>query len=112
MVEAWIRVGGQWGLNGHESARLAVGAARFASDIVCMANGRSVNAKNVMAVMSLQVRPRTSLRILAAGPDEIAALEALSAILGTQESRDRPMGNRACAPADCLRIGPFSIKHT
>ena len=87
MVEALIQVGGRWGLNGHESARLAVGAARFVSDIVCMANGRSVNAKDVMSVMSLRVRPGTSLRILATGPDEIAVLEALSAILRTQESR-------------------------
>lgn len=86
MVEALIQVDGRWGLNGHESARLAVGAARFASDIVCMANGRSVNAKDVMSVMSLRVRPGTSVRILATGPDEIAALKARSAILGTQES--------------------------
>jgi phosphotransferase system HPr (HPr) family protein len=87
LVEALIQVGGRWGLNGHESGRLAVGAARFASDIVCMANGRSVNAKDVMSVMSLRVRPGTSVRILATGPDEIAVLEALSAILRTQESR-------------------------
>jgi phosphotransferase system HPr-like phosphotransfer protein len=37
--------------------------------------------------MSLRVRPGTSVRILATGPDEIAVLEALSAILRTQESR-------------------------
>ncbi|MGH8783198.1 HPr family phosphocarrier protein [Paraburkholderia sp.] len=86
MVEALIQVGGRWGLNGHESARLAVSAARFASDIVCMANGRSVNAKNVMSVMSLRASPGTPMRILATGPDEIAAIEALSAILRTQES--------------------------
>lgn len=87
MVEASIQVSGRWGLNGHESARLAVGAARFASDIVCMANGRSVNAKDVMSVMSLRVKPGAHVRILAAGSDEIAALKALSAILGTEESR-------------------------
>lgn len=86
MVEALIQVGGPWGLNGHGSARLAVIAARFASDIVCMANGRSVNAKDVMSVMSLRAKPGTQVRILAAGPDETAALEALSAMLRTQES--------------------------
>jgi phosphotransferase system HPr (HPr) family protein len=51
-----------------------------------MANGRSVNAKDVMSVMSLRARPDTLVRVLATGPDEIAALEALSAILRTQES--------------------------
>jgi phosphotransferase system HPr (HPr) family protein len=86
LAEVLIQVGGPWGLNGHGSARLAVGAARFASDIVCMANGRSVNAKDVMSVMSLRAKPGTQVRILAAGPDETAALEALSAMLRTQES--------------------------
>lgn len=52
-----------------------------------MANGRSVNAKDVMSVMSLRVKPGAHVRILAAGSDEIAALKALSAILGTEESR-------------------------
>ncbi|HYS63643.1 MAG TPA: HPr family phosphocarrier protein [Paraburkholderia sp.] len=79
-------MGGPSGLNGHGSARLAVSAARFASDIVCMANGRSVNAKDVMSVMSLRAKPGTQMRILAAGSDETAALEVLSAMLCTQES--------------------------
>ncbi|TDN62225.1 catabolite repression HPr-like protein/phosphocarrier protein [Paraburkholderia sp. BL10I2N1] len=86
LVEALIQIGGRWGLNGHESARLAVSAARFASDIVCMANGRSVNAKDVMSVMSLRAKPGTQVRILATGPDETAALEALAAILHVQDS--------------------------
>jgi phosphotransferase system HPr (HPr) family protein len=86
LVEALIQVGWRSGLNGHGSARLAVTAARFASDIVCMANGRSVNAKDVMSVMSLRAKPGTLARILATGPDEVVALEALSAILRAQES--------------------------
>ncbi len=61
-------------------------AARFASDIVCMANGRSVNAKDVMSVMSLRAKPGTLVRILATGPDEVVALEAISVILRAQES--------------------------
>jgi phosphotransferase system HPr (HPr) family protein len=51
-----------------------------------MANGRSVNAKDVMSVMSLRAKPGTQLHILTTGPDEIAALESLSAMLHTQES--------------------------
>ena len=72
-------------MNGHGSARFAVSAAHFASDIVCMANGRSVNAKDVMSVMSLRARAGTLVRVLAAGPDERMALEALSDILRTPD---------------------------
>ena len=86
MVETWIQVGGRWGLNGHESARLALSAAQFGSDIVCAANGRFVNAKDVMSVMSLRARRGTLVRVLATGPDEAAALQALSDILRTQQS--------------------------
>lgn len=86
MVEASIQINGRWGLNGHESARLAVSAGCFGSDIVCMANGRSVNAKDVMSVMSLRVKRGTLVRILVTGPDEIAALDALSAVLHAQVS--------------------------
>ncbi len=86
MVEALIQVGGRSGLNGRGSARLAATAARFLSDIVCIANGRSVNAKDVMSVMSLRAKPGAHVRILATGPDEVEALEALSAILRAQES--------------------------
>lgn len=85
MVEVSVQVGGRWGLNGHGSARLAVSAAHFASDIVCMANGRSVNAKDVMSVISLRARPGTLVRVLAAGPDEQMALETLSDLLRTQD---------------------------
>jgi phosphocarrier protein HPr len=86
LVEALIQVGGRSGLNGHGSARLAVTAARFVSDIVCIASGRSVDAKDVMSVMSLRAKQGTLVRILVKGPDEVAALEMLSAILRVQES--------------------------
>jgi catabolite repression HPr-like protein/phosphocarrier protein len=39
-----------------------------------------------MSVMSLRAKPGTQLRILATGPDETVALEALSAMLRTRES--------------------------
>lgn len=85
MIEALVQVGGPWGLTGHGAARLAAQASRFASDIICIANGRSVNATDVMSVMSLRAKPDTQLHILATGPDETAAPEALPAMLRTQE---------------------------
>jgi phosphocarrier protein HPr len=86
VTEKLIQVGGRWGLNGHGSAKLAVVAARFDSDIVCIANGRSVNAKDVMSVLSLRAKAGTRVRILATGPDEAEALEALAAVLIAPES--------------------------
>lgn len=87
MIEASVQVGGRSGLDGRRSARLAVGAAQFASDILCMANGRTVNGKDVMSLMSLRVRAGASLRIAADGPDERAALDSLSAIVAAHDAR-------------------------
>ncbi|VWB34106.1 aldolase [Burkholderia aenigmatica] len=56
-------------------------ARRFASDILPVANGRRGNAKDGMAVASLQVRGGASAQVLAAGPDEEAALQALRPLL-------------------------------
>jgi phosphocarrier protein HPr len=86
VTEGLIQVGGRWGLNGHGSARVAVVAARFDSDIVCIANGCSVNGKDVMSVLSLRAKAGTRIRILATGPDEAEALEALAAVLIAPES--------------------------
>jgi len=85
VVEVSVQVGEKCGLDGHGSARLAIGAARFDSDIICIANGPSVNAKDVMSVMSLRARAGALVRVLAAGPDEAMALKAVSDIL---EMRD------------------------
>jgi len=83
LVEALIQLGDRWDFNGHGSARLAVKAAQFQSDIICIANGRSVNAKDVMSVMSLRAKKGILVHILATGPDEMAALEAIVALLNT-----------------------------
>ncbi|WP_090536841.1 HPr family phosphocarrier protein [Paraburkholderia sartisoli] len=102
MVEALIQVGDPWGLNGHGSARLAVHASRFASDIICVANGRSVNAKDVISAMSVRAKPGTQLHIRATGPDGAAPAMLRTPILLT----DRCKGAWP-TPADCPCTGIF-----
>ena len=55
--------------------------ARFESDILLIANGISSDAKDSAAVAALQVHGGTSAQVLATGPDEEAALQALLPVL-------------------------------
>lgn len=87
MVDVVIRVKNRQGLDAQESARFALAASAFSSDIVCVANGRAINGKDVMSVMSLRARQGTPVRLLATGPDECAALRVLSDALCASESR-------------------------
>lgn len=101
MVDALIRVTARWGVDETVAAEFAETAATFASDVICTANGRHVNGKDAMSVMSLRARRDTPVRILVAGPDERDALHALSAILSAskcgalQYMQPRPQ----CTPA-------------
>ena len=102
MVEALVQVGDPWGLNGHGATRLAVHASRFASDIICVANGRSVNAKDVISAMSVRAKPGTLLYIPATGPDGTAPAMLRTLIL----LMDRCKGAWS-TPTDCPCTGIF-----
>ncbi|RQR34227.1 MULTISPECIES: HPr family phosphocarrier protein [unclassified Burkholderia] len=72
-----------WSRDGANCVRdvLVDTARRFDSDILLIANGRRGNAKDGMAMSSLQLRRGTSAQVLASGPDEEAALHALLPLL-------------------------------
>ncbi len=54
-------------------------ANRFASDVFLEKNGKKVNAKSIMGLMSLAVSTGTEVTLIAEGDDEKEALEKLSA---------------------------------
>lgn len=79
----YVEIGPAWNRNRGGAARTAaVDAARgFESDILLIANGISSNAKDSAAIAALQVHGGTSAQVLATGPDEEAALQALLPVL-------------------------------
>lgn len=79
----YVEIGPAWNRNRGDAARAAVvDAARgFESDILLIANGISSDAKDSAAVAALQVHGGTSAQVLATGPDEEAALQALLPVL-------------------------------
>ena len=76
-----IEIVNKLGLHARAAAKLTQLAARFASDVDVMRNGRKVNAKSIMGVMMLAAGKGSKITLEVAGPDEEQAMEALCALI-------------------------------
>ena len=70
------------GLHARASAKLTQLAAKFASDVQVMRNGRKVNAKSIMGVMMLAAGKGSKITVEISGPDEEQAMDAISKLVG------------------------------
>ena len=66
------------GLQARPAALFVQEANRFSSDIFLEKDGKKVNAKSIMGLMSLAVSTGTEINIIADGDDEQSAIVALS----------------------------------
>lgn len=69
------------GLHARASAKLTRLAGQFESEIWLTRNGRKVNAKSIMGVMTLAASQGTMIDLEVSGPDELAAIEALRSLV-------------------------------
>jgi phosphotransferase system HPr (HPr) family protein len=69
------------GLHARPAARFVQAATRFASRIVIRQDGREADAKSLISLLSLTIRPQSEITLAADGPDADAALVALEAEL-------------------------------
>jgi phosphotransferase system HPr (HPr) family protein len=90
MPEISLRVIDPAGLHGRPAARFVQIASRFQSAVTLGAGGRTANAKSMVGLLGLAVRPQSEITISAEGDDADAALAALLAELGpTVEPTER-----------------------
>jgi phosphocarrier protein len=81
MIKSSILISNKLGLHARASAKLTKLAGSFASDVHLSRNGRRVNAKSIMGVMMLAAGLGSEIEIEVDGPDEVAAMEALRALI-------------------------------
>ena len=74
----------EMGLHARPATVLVNTAGKFASDITLDYNGKSVNLKSIMGVMSLGVPHKAEILITAKGEDAAEALAALETTLAEQ----------------------------
>ncbi|MTH53135.1 phosphocarrier protein HPr [Bacillus mangrovi] len=77
MAEKTFKVTAESGIHARPATVLVQTASRFDADINLEYNGKTVNLKSIMGVMSLGIAKDSEIKITAAGSDENEAVAAL-----------------------------------
>ncbi|MEH7252746.1 MULTISPECIES: HPr family phosphocarrier protein [Bacillaceae] len=85
MVEKQVEVKLKTGLQARPAALFVQEANRFSSDIFLEKDGKKVNAKSIMGLMSLAVGSGVVVNIVADGDDEEIAVDALSTFVQNEQ---------------------------
>lgn len=83
-----IEVVNRLGLHARAAAKLVGTATRFASALTVVREGRSADAKSIMAVMMLAATRGHTVTITAEGPDESEALDAVAQLFADRFGED------------------------
>lgn len=77
MVEKTVEVLLESGLQARPAAQFVQQANRYSSDLFLEKDGKKINAKSIMGLMSLAITQGETVTIIADGPDEEVALNDL-----------------------------------
>ncbi|MCD8501986.1 MAG: phosphocarrier protein HPr [Bacillaceae bacterium] len=80
-VEKTFKITADTGIHARPATQLVNKAGQFESEVTLSYNGKSVNLKSIMGVMSLGVGQGAEVTIKAEGSDEGAALNALEEVI-------------------------------
>jgi len=90
MQEVTLTIRNKVGLHARPAALLVQTAGRFKSKVSAVKDGREVNAKSILSVLTLGAEQGAVVTIRAEGEDEVEALEALQELVennfGEEES--------------------------
>ena len=87
MPEVRLVVTDPSGLHARPAARFVQAASRFVSRIVIRQGGREADAKSLIAILGLTIRPSSEITLASEGPDADAAIAALEAELAPYVSQ-------------------------
>lgn len=84
MASKSFKVVADTGIHARPATLLVQAASKFASEVTLTFNGRTVNLKSIMGVMSLGIPQHAEITIAAVGADEAEALEGITALLAKE----------------------------
>jgi phosphocarrier protein len=82
MQQRDVEIVNKLGLHARAAAKLTQTAGQFQSEVWLTRNSRRVNGKSIMGVMMLAANKGSIVGIETSGPDEEAAMDALSQLIG------------------------------
>lgn len=83
VVEKSVEVLLESGLQARPAAQFVQEANRFAADLFLEKEGKRINAKSIMGLMSLAITKGETITLIADGPDEEVALNELVSFIST-----------------------------
>lgn len=86
MIEKTMKIQLEHGLEARPVAVLVQKASMHESTIYIHAEGKKVNAKSIMGMMSLGLNMGEEVTVVAEGEDETAAIESIEKYLGGQDN--------------------------
>jgi phosphocarrier protein len=81
MTETELLIRNQLGLHARACALFVKAASRFRSEVFVSRDDLEVNGKSIMGVMMLAAEEGSTIRVRADGPDEAAAIAALTELV-------------------------------
>ncbi|MDL4839310.1 phosphocarrier protein HPr [Aquibacillus rhizosphaerae] len=84
-VEKTMKITDATGVHARPATVLVNKAGSFASDVTLEYNGKSVNLKSIMGVMSLGIPKDSEIKITADGSDEQEAIDAIVDVIKKEE---------------------------
>ena len=84
MIKTPVVVRHNNGLDGRPIALLVQETSQYASQIHIMVNGKKINAKSIMGMMTLGLDAGEEITLSANGDDENAAMESIEQYLSNQ----------------------------
>ena len=86
MVEREVVVVPEAGLHARPAKNLVKEAKRYSSEISIVKDGKEANAKSPLKLMALGAKKGHRVLVRAEGEDEAAAVEALAALISSEEN--------------------------
>lgn len=77
MIKQKVKVTNNSGLHARPASEIAKIAMKYKSDISFEVNGKKVNAKSPLMLMSAGIKPETEIEIICIGEDEKEAISKL-----------------------------------
>ncbi len=89
MAEVKIRIVNQLGLHARAAAKFVDTASRYRASIEIVRGDEVVDGKSILGLLTLAAPRGTELTLVAQGPDESAALDALSTLVNGRFGEER-----------------------
>ncbi len=88
MTERILTIRNRAGMHARPAALLVKTASAFKSQIHIEKDGERINGKSIMGVITLGATYDSQLKLIADGPDEVAALDAIERLFENRFEED------------------------